>query len=316
MSGGEPSIFQRGNEGVERFPDTHVPIAMLDEHLMQGHSIDEFLAMYPRVKRADVQALLLSRADSADVYILFLDIVGSSKLAPAEQLSVSSELNSIVSNTESFRAATDQNNLVCRPVGDGMALVFFSGIDAPFQCAMEIDRAIRPHPTLKLRMGIHCGPGHVVRDINGRIDIVGDAMIRAKRIMDVGDSGHVLLSDTAAQALESFPEHTAKIRLLGTAEGKHGLSLVVWSLVAPGLGNPRPPKAIVDHLIDRFSENETANRRGKSSWTWIALGVTILTVVASYVFRLDDLWTPATTRLIQYALLGLVALFAYLSTRR
>jgi len=314
-SGDEPA-FPKGKPGGENFPDTLVPVALLDEHLARGHSIEEFLAMYPRVKRADVQALMLSRTDSADVSVLFLDIVGSSRLSPTELLNVSDELNSIVRDTEVYRKAAAESSLVCRPVGDGMAIAFFSGIEAPFLCAMEIDRAIRNHPTLNLRMGIHCGPGHIVRDINGRLDVVGDAMIKTKRIMDVGDPGHVLLSDAAAQALEPFPEHMAKIRLLGTAHAKHDLKLVVWSLVAPGLGNPRPPKAIVEQLVDRFSEREAATRRRKSTWLWVALGATILGLILLFLLPIRDTLSPLVVRLLQYGFVGLAALLAFLASRR
>src|SRR6266513_3914138 len=98
-------------------------------------------------------------------HVLFIDIVGYSKLLIDDQREVLQQLNQIARNTESFRAAEATNNLVRLPTGDGMALVFFTSPEAPMQCALEISRALKQHPAIKLRMGLHSGPVKAVSDV-------------------------------------------------------------------------------------------------------------------------------------------------------
>src|SRR5207245_3746277 len=90
-------------------------------------------------------------------YVLFIDIVGYSKLVTHEQRRLLELLNRIVREAEHFRAAEANGRLITVPTGDGMALVFYNTPEAPVECALEISSAAREHPDLKLRMGIHFG---------------------------------------------------------------------------------------------------------------------------------------------------------------
>jgi class 3 adenylate cyclase len=101
-------------------------------------------------------------------YVLFIDIVGYSKLVTHEQRRLLELLNRIVREAEHFRTAEASGRLITLPTGDGMALVFYNTPEAPAGCAMEIARAGREHPELKLRMGIHSGPVSGVVDVSGR----------------------------------------------------------------------------------------------------------------------------------------------------
>src|SRR6478672_1368467 len=99
-------------------------------------------------------------------HVLFIDIVGYSKLLVNEQSGLLRELNEIVSGTHEFREAESEGKLTRLPTGDGMALVFRTGPEASAQCALEIAQALKEHPRIALRMGIHSGPINEVVDVN------------------------------------------------------------------------------------------------------------------------------------------------------
>ena len=101
-------------------------------------------------------------------YVLFMDIVGYSKLVTSEQRELVELLNQIVRESEHFRAAEAESCLITVPTGDGMALVFYNTPEAPVECALDVSSAATKHPKLKLRMGIHSGPVTAVVDVSGR----------------------------------------------------------------------------------------------------------------------------------------------------
>src|SRR5205085_212554 len=91
-------------------------------------------------------------------HVLFIDIVGYSKLLISEQSEQLQTLKEIVRGTEQFRSAEAEGKLLRLPTGDGGALVFRNSPEAPVLCAMEIAKALKSHPELHVRMGIHSGP--------------------------------------------------------------------------------------------------------------------------------------------------------------
>src|SRR5215475_16016085 len=137
-------------------------------------------------------------------HVLFIDIVGYSKLSVNEQHARIEELNEVVRSSEQFRKAQAANRLLKIPTGDGMALVFYKSPEEPAQCAFEISRALKEHPRLRLRMGIHSGPVSGVVDVNERASLAGAGINTAQRVMDCGDAGHILLSKHVAEDLEEY----------------------------------------------------------------------------------------------------------------
>jgi class 3 adenylate cyclase len=121
-------------------------------------------------------------------HVLFIDIVGYSKLLVKQQSELLRELNEVVSGTNEFRHAESAGKLIRLPTGDGMALVFRTNPEAPAQCAVEIARALKSHPAIQLRMGIHSGPVNEVVDVNQRANIAGAGINMAQRVMDCGDA--------------------------------------------------------------------------------------------------------------------------------
>src|SRR3982751_2923926 len=175
-------------------------------------------------------------------YILFIDIVGYSKLVTAEQRRLLELLNQIVRDSEHFRAAEAKHRLITVPTGDGMALVFYNTPEAPVQCALEISNAAAEHSELKLRMGIHSGPVSGVVDVSGRANIAGAGINIAQRVMDCGDTEHILLSRHVAEDLEQLGHWKKHLHVLGEAEVKHGSRVSVVNLYTEELGNPEVPQ--------------------------------------------------------------------------
>src|SRR5881275_772150 len=175
-------------------------------------------------------------------HVLFMDIVGYSKLSINDQNRAVEELNQVVRASEQFQLAEAAGRLLKIATGDGMALVFYTSPEAPAQCAFEISRALKEHPRLQLRMGIHSGPVSGVVDVNNRPNLAGAGLNIAQRVMDCGDAGHILLSKHVAEDLEEYEQWRPLLHDLGTCEVKHGARIGVVNLYADQVGNPKVPK--------------------------------------------------------------------------
>src|SRR6266536_813753 len=176
-------------------------------------------------------------------HVLFIDIVGYSKLLINEQHELLQELNQIVRTTEAFRVAEAAGKLIRLPTGDGIALAFATTPEAPVQCALEISRALKSHPELRVRMGIHSGPVSGLSDVNDRSNIAGAGINMAQRVMDCGDTGHILVSRRAAEDLEQYRQWQPHLHDLGECSVKHGLGVFVVNLYSDKLGNPDRPQS-------------------------------------------------------------------------
>src|SRR6059058_1615056 len=175
-------------------------------------------------------------------HVLFIDIVGYSKLLITEQSELLRRLSDVVRETEQFRSAEAEGKLVRLPTGDGMALVFRNSPEAPVQCALELSTGLKAHPELKVRMGIHSGPVNEVADVNERANITGAGINIAQRVMDCGDSGHILLSKHVADDLEQYPQWRSHLHDLGECEVKHGVRMSVVNLYTDDVGNAELPE--------------------------------------------------------------------------
>jgi TolB-like protein/Tfp pilus assembly protein PilF len=177
-------------------------------------------------------------------HVLFMDIVGYSKLLTDEQSEALQELNQIVRNTEAAREAEAAGQLTILPTGDGMALVFTGSVEEPVECALEISQALRAQPSLPVRMGIHSGPVHHVKDANERENIAGVGINIAQRVMDCGDAGHILVSKRVADDLAQQRRWQPYLHELGDVEVKHGVVVSLVNFYAETIGNPTPPTRI------------------------------------------------------------------------
>jgi TolB-like protein len=197
-------------------------------------------------------------------HVLFIDIVGYSKGLISEQSESLQKLKEIVRGTEQFRMAEAEGKLLRLPTGDGGALVFRNSPEAPVLCAMEIARALKTHPALRVRMGIHSGPVNEISDLNEQANIAGAGINIAQRVMDCGDAGHILLSRHVAEDLEHYPRWQAQLHELGECEVKHGVRISVVNLYNDELGNPAVPERFVNASKAKPGSVVLRSRRGYS----------------------------------------------------
>ena len=224
-------------------------------------------------------------------HVLFIDIVGYSKLRIDEQKEWLRKLTGIVLATTQVREATNEK-LVRLPTGDGMALVFRNSSEEPVRCALEIAEAVQKNagssetPQLRLRMGVHSGPVSEVNDVSGRTNIAGAGINMAQRVMDCGDAGHILLSKHVADDLEHYPRWQPYLHSLGECEVKHGVRLGVVNLYNHEVGNPQLP--------NKF--RVLAQRRSRTRWSAIAITLLLLSgmIAASIVISRKSA-TPTST---------------------
>src|SRR5437867_4750707 len=174
-------------------------------------------------------------------HILFVDIVGYSKLSINDQRVAIDELTQAVRTSEQFQNAEAGGRLIKIPTGDGMALVFYKSPEEPVKCALEISRALKEHAKIRLRIGVHSGPVSGVIDVNGQANLAGAGLNMAQRVMDCGDAGHILLSKRVADDLGEYEHWRPLLHDLGECEVKHGMRVSIVSLYADQVGNPQLP---------------------------------------------------------------------------
>jgi TolB-like protein len=210
-------------------------------------------------------------------HVLFIDIVGYSKLSINEQHAAVDELTQIVRATDQFQKADASDRLIKIATGDGMALVFYTTPEAPVRCAIELSRALNDHPSLSVRMGIHSGPVSGVIDVTGRANLAGAGLNMANRVMSCGDAGHILVSKRIAEDLGEYEHWRPFLHDLGACEVKHGVRTGVVSLYYNGVGNPQLPKKF----------EALKQRRTRIRWAEAAIALVMLgAVVAAFVLIL------------------------------
>src|SRR5436305_330023 len=208
-------------------------------------------------------------------HILFTDIVGYSKLLSDEQQKLFGLLNEIIRKISQFRAAEAAGKLVRLSTGDGIMLAFFTTVDVPVRCALEIGRTLREHPELKLRMGINSGPVDQVSDVNDQRNITGVGINMAQRVMDCGDAGHILLSRRVADDLAQYHEWKPSLHDLGRVEVKHGFKLEVVNFYNQEAGNSQLPGKL----------KSAARKRSTKRWM-LAAAVVLIAAMSFVVLRI------------------------------
>jgi TolB-like protein/predicted Zn-dependent protease len=232
-------------------------------------------------------------------HVLFIDIVGYSRLLTDEQSEALHELNQIVRSTEAAREADAAGRLTILPTGDGMALVFTGSVEEPVECALEISHALRAQPSLPVRMGIHSGPIHHVKDANGRENIAGVGINIAQRVMDCGDAGHILVSKRVADDLAQQRRWQPYIHELGDVEVKHGVVVSLVNLYAETIGNPTPPSRLgkVRRSVRALSKGA---RKGLSQFSRAIFIIVALVITLTFVLAIVSvIFAPAIMRTLE-----------------
>jgi eukaryotic-like serine/threonine-protein kinase len=208
-------------------------------------------------------------------HVLFIDIVGYSKLLINEQSEQIQKLKDIVRETEQVRIAEAERKLLRLPTGDGAALVFRNNPEAPVLCAMEIAKALKDHPAIRVRIGIHSGPVNEIADLNEQANIAGAGINIAQRVMDCGDSGHILLSKRVADDLEHYPRWRSILHELGECEVKHGHRVSLVNFYNDEIGNRDTPQKLKRARADRT----------KRSWGIVVTAVVLVLLTVAVLFH-------------------------------
>ena len=224
-------------------------------------------------------------------HVLFIDIVGYSTLLTDEQSEALQELNQIVRSTEAARAAEAAGQLIILPTGDGMALVFTGSVEGPAECALELSQALRAQPSLPVRMGIHSGPVQYIRDANARENISGVGINIARRVMDCGDAGHILVSKRFAGDLAQHRRWQRYLHELGDVEVKHGVVVSLVNLYAETIGNPAPP-ACVAGVRRANAPRVSAPKR----FSPVALAILVIAALLLVLAIVSVIFAPAIMR--------------------
>jgi hypothetical protein len=216
-------------------------------------------------------------------HVLFIDIVGYSKLLIHEQSEQMQMLREIVRGTEQFRLAEAEGKLLRLPTGDGGALVFRTSPEAPVRCALEISKELKKHPELRVRMGIHSGAVNEITDLNELANIAGAGINIAQRIMDCGDAGHILLSRHVAEDLEQYRQWQPYLHDLGECEVKHGVHVHAFNFYTDDVGNPEVPekfkRAAVEAALSAAPPKSVIPK-----WALIGAAILILIAVGCFLF--------------------------------
>src|SRR6266478_6857922 len=209
-------------------------------------------------------------------HVLFMDMVGYSRLLVDQQHELQRGLTEIVQSTEQVCLGEAAGKLIRIPAGDGMALVFFDSPEAPVRCAMEISKKLKEYPHLKLRMGIHSGPINEVRDVNDSANVAGAGINLAQRVMDCGDERHILLSKRVAEDLGHSREWGPYLHDLGECAVKHGVPVFLVNFYGDGVGNPELPKVIQQSHSERAAKAAAGRTARKFRGIYLAIAATIL----------------------------------------
>jgi TolB-like protein/Tfp pilus assembly protein PilF/class 3 adenylate cyclase len=212
-------------------------------------------------------------------HVLFMDLVGYSTLLLDEQRQCQQQLTEIVRGTQQVRTAKEAGKVIRLPVGDGMALVFFNSPEAPVRCAIEISKKLKEYPQLKLRMGIHSGPINEVRDVNDRTNVAGAGINLARRVMDCGDAGHILLSKRVAEDLAQSRHWNPYLHDLGECAVKHGIPIFLVNFHGNGVGNPELPKMVQQAQSEQAAKAATSTAPRRRRGVYLAIAAAILLIV-------------------------------------
>ena len=191
-----------------------------------------------------------------NINFFFIDIVGLSNpsLSVKKQIDKIEILNKLIGLCDAFAKAKEKK--IVLPTGDGMAIGFFMNPESPLQLAVQLHSKLRTYnrgksygDLLGVRIGLGSGPVFIVSDINGSQNVWGPGIILARRVMDIGDNSHILLSNTMAESLIALKdEYKTMLKPIGDYQIKHGQTLHLYSAYSQEFGNPEPPTKMLSQL--------------------------------------------------------------------
>ena len=190
-------------------------------------------------------------------HVLFVDIVGYSKLLINEQHESLRRIEPNFRDTDAFRVAEVAEKLICLPTGDGMALASQALPTHRFGARCRSSKTLRATRT-KVRMGVHSGPVSGMTDVNDRSNVAGAGINVAQRVMDCGDAGHILFSKRVAEDLVQYRHWQPYLHDLGECDVKHGEVISLVNLYNDEVGNPERPTKLA--LSNQTPQSSTRRR--------------------------------------------------------
>ncbi|MGZ8265173.1 MAG: adenylate/guanylate cyclase domain-containing protein [Burkholderiales bacterium] len=142
--------------------------------------------------------------------VLFLDIVEYSRQPVTEQIALKDRLNALLS--EALRGVAINDRIIL-DTGDGAAVSFIGDPEDALFVASSLRDSIasEPEPALVARMGINLGPVRLVKDINGRPNVIGDGINVAQRVMTFAQPGQVLVSRSYYEVVSRLSDESSKL---------------------------------------------------------------------------------------------------------
>ncbi len=238
-------------------------------------------------------------------HVLFMDIVGYSKLKSEQQVKTMATLNQIVKD------CLPEERRLMLPTGDGMVIVFLTNPESPLLTAQKIAPKVK-EAKIPLRMGMHTGPVYLIEDIKQQENIVGGGINLAQRVMDCGDEGHILASEEVARALSGVKEEYERLfHYLGKFEVKHGVKIEIYNVYGEGFGNPEPAQKkpesdlTIPRILVLFS-SPLVDTKGKplTRLDFESEKGEILSYLQKSKVRFQIRFTPATTEWFQKHILA------------
>ena len=196
-------------------------------------------------------------SEAFDASFFFIDVVGLSDptLSVKNQVHKIETLNELIYSCDAYRKVSAGKKIIL-PAGDGMAIGFPSKPEVPLELGIELHRKLRayneeksPSEEIGVRIGLASGPVFTVADLNNVQNIWGPGIILARRVMDAGDRGHILIAESLAETLLTLKdEYRQMIRLISDRyKIKHGQTIKLYTAYSYDFGNPQTPsKAFID----------------------------------------------------------------------
>jgi hypothetical protein len=175
--------------------------------------------------------------------ILFLDIVDFSSQSQELQMEWKVRLNHFVH--EILDGLPEQERFIL-DTGDGAVVCFLGGPDAVMDPALKIRRHfVETEPKLpspmNIRMGINLGPVQLVKDINDRLNALGDGINVGQRVMSFATDNQILVSRSFYEVVSRLSaSYEAMFSFVGSRKDKHGREHFVYQLAPPGAGVTPP----------------------------------------------------------------------------
>ena len=156
--------------------------------------------------------------------VLFLDIVEYSKRSVAEQMTLKQRFNALLGQVLQNVAVNDR---IVLDTGDGAAISFLGNPEDTLFAAMSLRDAIAAEsasnpPFLAIRIGINLGPVRLIKDLNGQLNIIGDGINVAQRVMSFAQPGQILVSRSYFEVVSRLsPEFSQLFQYEGARTDKH-----------------------------------------------------------------------------------------------